>query len=158
MKSGSRPAARYRAGLYSNGLLHLLYDLGAAVHSNFDNQSVEMPMTTDIGISDTSAFNDAELAFLEGVFAYWGIQGHPTEDEFRRGLAIMSAYANQVQDNPPESESDAASILGIRRLSDADRLKMAAIVFVHFGATKPTSWQWNAAYERLFAPTSGPLH
>ena len=112
-------------------------------------------MATDIGISDTSTFNEAELAFLEGVFAYCGIQGHPTEDEFRRGLVVMSAYANQVQDNPPEDGSEAASTLKIHGLSDAERLKLAAIAFMCFGATKPSSGQWQAAYERLFASATG---
>jgi hypothetical protein len=37
-------------------------------------------MATVIGIPQTNTFNDAELAFLEGVFTYRGIHGHPTVD------------------------------------------------------------------------------
>ncbi len=47
-------------------------------------------MATVIGIPETNAFNDAELAFLEGVFTYRGIHGRPTEHEFRQGLEVMS--------------------------------------------------------------------
>jgi hypothetical protein len=120
----------------------------------FDTQSVEMPMVAVVGIPDTNTFNDAELAFLEGVFTYRGIHGHPTEDEFRQGLEVMSVYAKQVQDNPPEDASDAAPALGIYHLSDDERLKMAAVAFMRFGVTKPTSWQWQAAREQVFTPTS----
>jgi hypothetical protein len=98
-------------------------------------------MAAVIGIPDTNAFNDAELAFLEGVFAYRGIHGHPTEDEFRQGLEVMSAYAKQVQDNPPEDPSDAAPEFEIYHLSDDERLKAAAVAFMHFGMTNPNSWQ-----------------
>jgi hypothetical protein len=111
-------------------------------------------MATVIGIPESNTFNDAELAFLEGVFAHLGIHGHPTEDEFRQGLAVMSAYAKQVQDNPPEDGSDAAFTLEIYHLSDDQWLKMAALAFMRFGVTKPTSSQWQAAYDQLFTPMS----
>jgi hypothetical protein len=110
-----------------------------------------------IGIPDTNTFSDAELAFLEGVFTYRSIHGHPTEDEFRQGLEVMSAFAKQVQDNLPEDGSDAAPTLGIYHLSDDERLKMAAVAFMRFGVTKPTSWQWQAAHEQLFMPVLGPM-
>ena len=113
-------------------------------------------MACVINIPDTNTFNDAELAFLEGVFTYRGIHGHPTEVEFRQGLEVMSAYAKQVQDNPPEEPSDAAPTLGIYHLSDDERLKTAAVAFMRFGVTKPTSWQWQAAHEQLLAPVLGP--
>ena len=113
-------------------------------------------MATIIGIPDTNTFNDAELAFLEGVFTYRGIHGHPTEDEFMQGLEVMSAYARQVQDNPPENASDAVSNPGMYRMSDDERLAMAAFVFMRFGATKPTSWQWQVAYEQLYSPALSP--
>jgi hypothetical protein len=113
-------------------------------------------MAAVIAIPDTNTFNDAELAFLEAVFAYRGIHGRPTVDEFRQGLEVMSAYAKQVQDNPPDDRSDAARTLEIYCLSDDERLKMVAVVFMRFGATKPTSWQWQAAHEQLFASALGP--
>jgi hypothetical protein len=130
---------------------------GASVYiSDFDSQSVEIPMAAVVGTPDTNTLNDTELAFLEGVFAYRGIHGQPTEDDFRQGLEVMSAYARQVQDNPPEEGSDGASNLGIYRLSDDERLKMAAIAFMRFGVTKPTSSQWQAVYEQLLAAALGP--
>lgn len=110
-----------------------------------------------IGIPDINAFNDAELAFLEGVFTYRGIHRHPTEDEFRQGLEVLSAYARQVQGNPPEDPSDAVLSLRTRHLSGDEWLKMAAIAFMRFGVTKPTSWQWQAAHEQLFTPVLGPM-
>jgi hypothetical protein len=113
-------------------------------------------MATVIGISDTNTFYEAELSFHGGVSAYRGIHGHPTEEEFRQGLVVMSAYANQVQDNPPEDGSDARLNLGMYRLSDDERLKMAAVAFMRFGVTKPTSWQWQAAHGRLLRWHSVP--
>jgi hypothetical protein len=71
-----------------------------------------------------------------------------------QALALMSTYAKQVRDNPPEDGFDAGANLGIFHLSDDERLKMAAIVFMRFGVAKPTSSQWQAAYERLFRPVS----
>jgi hypothetical protein len=67
----------------------------------------------------------------------------------------MSAYAKQVQDNPPEDRAEAAQTFGIHHLSDNERLKMAAVAFMRFGVTKPNSWQWQAAHEHLFAPVFG---
>jgi hypothetical protein len=52
----------------------------------------------------------------------------------------------------PEDPSDAVPTLGICHLSDDERLKMAAVAFMRLGVTKPTSWQWQAAHERLLAP------
>ena len=141
----------YRGRLYSNGLLRLLYDWAFGVGFGLRQQFVEIPMATVFGIPATNTFNGAEHAFPEGVFAYLGIHGHPTEDEFRQGLKVMSAYAKQVQDDSHEDGSDAASTLGIYHLSDDEWLKMAAIVIMQLGVTKPTSWQWQAAYEQLFA-------
>jgi hypothetical protein len=103
-----------------------------------------------------NTFNDAELAFLEGVFIYRGIHGRPTEDEFRQGLAVMSAYAKQVQDNPRGPESDGPLNVGIHQLSDDERLKVAAVAFMRFGVTKPAAWQWQAAYEEFWTPAGGP--
>jgi hypothetical protein len=90
------------------------------------------------------------------VFTYRAIQGHPTKDEFRQGLEVMSAYASQVQDNPPEDGSDAALNLGIYHLSDNERVKMAAAAFMRFGVTKPSSWQWQAVCEQVLPPVLGP--
>jgi hypothetical protein len=62
-------------------------------------------MAAVVDIPNTNTFNDAELAFLQGVFAYRGIHGDPTEEDVKQGLEVMSAYAKQVQDNPPEDGS-----------------------------------------------------
>ena len=94
--------------------------------------------------------------FLEGVLTYRGIHGHPTEEEFGQGLEVKSAYAKQFQDNPAEDGSGAARTLGIYRLFDDERLKLAAIAFMRFGVAKPTSLQWRAAHDQHFAPVLSP--
>jgi hypothetical protein len=98
--------------------------------------------------------NAAERAFLTAVFLCKGIAGPPTGEEFREGLRTMSAYAQQVQDNPPD-ESQGAETEDSRgrwfsHVSDEERLMLAAIAFVRFGVTKPASSQWEAAYVELF--------
>jgi hypothetical protein len=113
-------------------------------------------MATIAGIPDSDTLNDAELAFLEAVFAYKGIQGHPTENEFLEALELMSAYALQVQDNPPEVGPESGATFVVHCLSDDERMKLAAVAFMRFGVTKPTSWQWQAAHEELLAPALSP--
>jgi hypothetical protein len=48
---------------------------------------------------------------------------------------VLSAWALQVQENPPASGFDATSTLGMYRLSDDERLKMPAITFMRFAVT-----------------------
>jgi hypothetical protein len=86
---------------------------------DFDSQSVETPMATLIGMHGVNCFNDAELSLLEGVFAYRGIHAHPTEDQFKQGLAVMSACVKQVQDNPLEEGSEADAETRVGRLLPA---------------------------------------
>lgn len=107
-------------------------------------------MTVPDILIDDSELNRAERAFLDAVLACQGIREQPSECDFRRAMKVMMAYAQQVQDNPPEG----APSLIIRRwlspLSDQDRIKIAAAAFVKFGATKPSIFQVRAAHREVF--------
>jgi hypothetical protein len=91
----------------------------------------------------------AEKAFLEAVLACHGVPGQPSESDISRAMNVVIAYAQQVQDNPPEG----APSLIIRRwlspLSDQERIKVAATAFVLFGVTKPSIFQVRAAQRQI---------
>jgi hypothetical protein len=95
----------------------------------------------------------AEKAFLEAVLACHGVQAQPSESDVSGAMNVMLAYAQQVQDNPPEG----APSLIIRRwlspLSDQDRIKIAATAFVLFGVTKPSIFQVRAAQRQISGVT-----
>ena len=112
-------------------------------------------MAAPIGIPTINTFNDAELAFCETIFSDRGSQGRPTEVEFRQGLEVMSALANQVEGNPSEGGSYKCQTLGIDQLTDDERRKTAVVAFMRFAVTTPTSWQWKAAHEQLFTLVHG---
>lgn len=107
-------------------------------------------MTVPNIVADDSELNHAERAFLDAVLVCHGVHEQPTESDFSRAMKVMIAYAQQVQDNPPEG----APSLIIRRwlspLSDQDRIKIAAAAFVKFGATKPSIFQVRAAHREVF--------
>ena len=111
-------------------------------------------MPAAIAESSEEPLNAAERAFLSAVFLCKGITGPPTSEEFREGLRAMSAYAQQVQDNPPDelhgAGTDDSRARWFAHVSDEERLMLAAIAFVRFGVTKPTGSQWEAAYVELF--------
>ncbi len=112
-------------------------------------------MTVPDIVVDDSDLNHAERAFLDAVLVCHGVREQPTESDFTRAMKVMIAYAQQVQDNPPEG----APSLIIRRwlspLSDQDRIKIAAAAFVKFGATKPTIFQVRAAHREIFGTDLG---
>ena len=105
-------------------------------------------MKAVIPASDTDTLNDAERAFLAGVFAHQGIQCVPTEAEFRVAMAVMSAYAIHAHD--AARVGDVSEPAWILRLSEEERLMLSAFTFMEFGVTKPTDDQWQSAHKRLF--------
>jgi hypothetical protein len=113
-------------------------------------------MATIITSPDT--FDDPERAFLNGLFACRGIQGPPTNDEFEQALACMSAYAMQIQDDPPERECEAPHDFWVYRLSVEERVILVAIAFVRFVVTKPGPVQWEAAHRELFGPAPRAMY
>jgi hypothetical protein len=106
-------------------------------------------------VTDDSELNHAERAFLDAVLLCHGVRDEPTEVDFKRAVKVLVAYAQQVQDNPP----DGAPSLIIRRwlssLSDQDRIKVAAAAYVKYGATKPSIFQVRAAHRELFGADPG---
>jgi hypothetical protein len=103
-------------------------------------------------VADDSELNRAERAFLEAVFTCHGVREQPTESDFRRAMRVMIAYAQQVQDNPPEGTPSLIVKRWLAPLSTLDRVKVAAAAFVKFGATKPSIFQVRAAHEAIFGP------
>jgi hypothetical protein len=103
----------------------------------------------DIG-TDDSDLNQAEKAFLEAVLLCHGVCGEPTEANFKAAMKVMSEYAQQVQDNPPEGAPSLIIRRWLSSLSNKDRIKIAAAAFVRFGATKPSIFQLRAAHKELF--------
>jgi hypothetical protein len=89
-------------------------------------------------VVDESELNHAERAFLDAVLVYHGVREQPTQSDFKRGMKVMIAYAQQVQDNPPEGSPSLIIRRWLSPLSDQDRIKIAAAAFVKFGATKPS--------------------
>ena len=107
-------------------------------------------MTVPDIVADDSELNLAERAFLEGVFACHGVGEQPTEADFRRAMKVMIAYAQQVQDNPPEGAPSVIVKRWLSPLSGLDRIKIAAAAFVKFGVTKPNIFQVRAAHRDIF--------
>jgi hypothetical protein len=106
-------------------------------------------------VADDSELNHAEKAFLDAVLVCHGIREHPTESDFNRAMKVMIAYAQQVQDNPPEGTPSLIVRRWLSALSDQDRIKIAAAAFVKFGATKPTIFQVRAAHREVFGTDIG---
>jgi hypothetical protein len=94
--------------------------------------------------------NQAERAFLEAVFVCQGVLHRPTQEDLGRAMKVMVAYAQQVQDNPPEGIPSLIVKRWLSPLSDQDRIKVAAAAFVLFGATKPNIFQVRAAHRKVF--------
>lgn len=107
-------------------------------------------MTVPDSVTNESELNRAEKAFLQAVLACHGVQEHPSELEFERALQVMTAYAQQVQDNPPEGAPSLIVKRWLSPLSNLDRVRVAAAAFVMFGATKPNIFQVRAAHREIF--------
>jgi hypothetical protein len=105
-------------------------------------------------MTDDSELNRAERAFLEAVLLCQGVQERPTEADFKRAVKVLVAYAQQVQDNPPEGAPSLIIKRWLSPLSDQDRIKVAAAAFVKFGATKPSIFQVRAAHRAIFGAVS----
>jgi hypothetical protein len=103
-------------------------------------------------VADDSELNRVERAFLQAVWACHGVREQPTESEFKRAMKVMIAYAQQVQDNPPQGEPSLIVKRWLSPLSNLDRVKVAAAAFVMFGATKPNIFQVRAAHREIFGP------
>jgi hypothetical protein len=106
-------------------------------------------------VADDSDLNEAERSFLDAVMACHGVGEQPTEADFNRAMKVMIAYAQHVEDNPPEGTP--SQIIGrwLSPLSDQDRIKIAAAAFVKFGATKPNIFQVRAAHREVFGKDIG---
>lgn len=111
---------------------------------------MESAVTIPDMVVDDSELNDAEKAFLDAVLVCHGVRDKPSESEFRGALQVMIAYAQQVQDNPPEGAPSAIVKRWLSPLSDQDRVRIAAAAFVQFGATKPNIFQVRAAHRVVF--------
>ena len=94
--------------------------------------------------------NHAERSFLEAVLICHGVRGTPTADEFSRAMRVMIAYAQQVQDNPPEGPASAIVKRWLSPLSAHERIQVAAAAFATFGVTKPNIFQVRAAVREVF--------
>jgi hypothetical protein len=103
-------------------------------------------------VADDSELNRAEKAFLQAVWTCHGVREQPTEADFKRAMKVMIAYAQQVQDNPPEGEPSVIVKRWLSPLSTMDRVKVAAAAYVMFGATKPNIFQVRAAHKEIFGP------
>jgi hypothetical protein len=103
-------------------------------------------------VANYSEQNSAEIAFLQAVLACHGVREQPTESDFKRAMKVMIAYAQQVQDNPPEGAPSLIVKRWLSPLSNLDRVKVAAAAFVKFGATKPNIFQVRAAHREIFGP------
>ena len=112
-------------------------------------------MTVPNIVADDSELNHAEKAFLDAVLICHGVREQPTEADFSRAMKVMIAYAQQVQDNPPEGTPSLIIRRWLSPLSDQDRIKLAAAAFVKFGATKPSIFQVRAVHRDLFGSDLG---
>jgi hypothetical protein len=54
-------------------------------------------------VADDSELNRAERVFVQAVSICHEVREQPTEADFERAAEGMIAYAQQVQDNPPET-------------------------------------------------------
>jgi hypothetical protein len=112
-------------------------------------------MTVPDNLTDESELKHAERAFLDAVMLCHGVRGPPTEDDLGQAMKVMIAYAQQVEDNPPEGSPSLIIRRWLSPLSDQDRVKVAAVAFVKFGATKPSIFQVRAAHREVFGADSG---
>ena len=103
-------------------------------------------------VADDTELNRAERAFLEAVFICHGVREQPTESDFKRAMKVMIAYAQQVQDYPPEGAPSLIVKRWLSPLSSLERVKVAAAAFVKFGATTPNIFQVRAAHTEIFGP------
>ena len=113
-------------------------------------------MTVSDNVVDDGELNRAHGAFLQAVLICHGVREEATESDVERATAVMIAYAQQVQDNPPEATPSLIVKRWLSPLSNLDRIKVAAAAFVMFGATKPSIFQVRAAHRQVFgadAPT-----
>lgn len=101
-------------------------------------------------VADESDLNHAEKAFLDAVLVCHGIRERPTEADFNQAMRVVIAYAQQVQDNPPEGGPSQLIRRWLSPLSDQDRIRVAAAAFVKFGVTKPSIFQVRAGYREVF--------
>jgi hypothetical protein len=101
-------------------------------------------------VADDSELKLAERAFLQAVLACHELRERATECDLQRATKVMIAYAQQVQDNPPEGQPSLLVKRWLAPLSNLDRVKVAAAAFVMFGATKPNLFQVRAAHRQLF--------
>jgi hypothetical protein len=106
-------------------------------------------------VTDEDDLNPAEIAFLDAVVVCHGVDGRPTQEEFERAVRVMVAYAQQVQDNPPQGTPSLIVKRWLAPLPDQDRIKVAAAAFVLFGATKPNIFQVRAAHRTVFGHDPG---
>ena len=109
-------------------------------------------MTVPDIVAEDNELNRAERAFLEAVLACHAVREQPTESDFRRAMKVLIAYAQQVQDNPPEGAPSVIVKRWLSPLSGLDRIKIAAAAFVKFGVTKPNIFQVRAAHREIFGP------
>jgi hypothetical protein len=107
-------------------------------------------VTIPDALDDDSELNHAEKVFLETVLFWQGVRVQPTALEFRRAMSVMTAYAQQSEDNPPEGPPSQIVKRWLSPLSGQDRIRIAAAAFVRFGATKPNIFQVRAAHREIF--------
>ncbi len=106
-------------------------------------------MTVPNIVVNDRELNHAERAFLDAVLVCQGVL-QPLESDFKTAMKVMIAYAQQVEDNPPEGSPSRIIRRWLSGASDQDRIKVAAAAFVRFGVTKPNIFQVQAAYRELF--------
>ena len=109
-------------------------------------------MTVSDSAADDGELTRAQSAFLQAVLICQDVREQPTDAELERATKVMIAYAEQVQDNPPETTPSLIVKRWLSPLSNVDRIKVAAAAFVMFGATKPNIFQVRAAHSRVFGP------
>jgi hypothetical protein len=100
-------------------------------------------------VVDDSELNTAETVFLDTVLFCHGVRTQPTETEFRRAMSVMTAYAQQAEDDPPYGSPSQIVKRWLSPLSGQDRIRIAAAAFVRFGATKPNIFQVRAAHREI---------
>jgi len=107
-------------------------------------------VTAPDSVPNQDDLNHAERAFLDAVLVCHGVHGRPVQADISRALKVMVAYAQQVQDNPPDGTPSLIVKRWLSPLSGTDRIKIAAAAFVLFGATKPSIFQVRAAHRQVF--------
>jgi hypothetical protein len=71
-------------------------------------------------------------------------------------MSVMTAYAQQAEDNPPDGSPSQIVKRCLSPLSGQDRIRIAASAFVRFGATKPNIFQVRAAHREIFGEDISP--